>query len=195
MGAPWRVLMCLPTLLDLLQNPEKSSFSNPRNFKQRVAELKSLQESIDSGKVLVYVPPALVSYVHFAINSQFGIENASEYVRKLLGFAVCNLDVDYDSILQKANASIHGLGNSDLYDVIGLACAEALNANAFITDSKSIFRQIVDSNYRNFPEFSVHIMNVSEFVRSRTYAEIQYRSDENSVYVFTPQLEEIKGRI
>ena len=192
MGAKWRVLMCLRTLHDLVQQPERGRFSSSSRFKQRIAELKFLQESIDSGKILVYVPPVLLAFIHFAIRSEYELEEATVCLQKLLGFVVCNLDIDYDSILKKANASTHNLGDADLYDVICLACAEALNADAFITESVVDFRKIVDSNYREFPDFNVRIMNVKEFIQDRTRAETQYVTDKNAIYVFTPQLTEIK---
>lgn len=187
MGIPHtRVLLCLDTLFDVVE--EFKSESGDWYNGQRKQDTLKLCKLIKSGNLLVYVPPALVSVYHAAINNLYGGRVASHSVEHLLRFANCDLELDFHSILRKANAVVHQVEDADLYEVIGLVCAEALNAHAFIAQKPEEYGRVAAA-FEEFGGFKIPVLDTSTFIRWYTNQESSSPRDESTICVFTPQFE------
>lgn len=112
---PARVLLCLDTLTDVIETLN----SGPRNGKAVHSSpgISDLCQLITTGKLLVYAPPTIVSAFHlFMMQAGDGLA-ASQCVERLLSFANCDLELDSNMILRKANAVVHQFSDADLYEL------------------------------------------------------------------------------
>lgn len=185
MGTPHTcVLLCLDTLFDVTQ--EFKSEKGSRHNDQRKQSILKLCKLIESGNLLVYVPPAVVSAFHSAMNSYHGEQSAFQSVEHLLRFANCDLDLEFNSILRKANAVGRNVENTDLYETISLVCAEAVNARAFIAQDTEEYLRIANAFDGGF---KIPILDVGTFITWHTNLESSSSRDEGTICVFTPQYE------
>ena len=184
---PWRVLLCLETLTDVFLQPGSDHKSVRGKNKRTGKEIRNLRKLIESGKLVVYVPPTLVSVFHLFITENHGRKAATKSVERLLSLANCDLDLDYNNILRRSNIASQGVDDVYLYELMCLACADALGADFFIARNPREYRQMVDSNFTVFGDFRVHILNVSTAVNNRMKLESAHTEDEDIIHVLTPQ--------
>jgi TGS domain len=183
---PWRVLLCLETLTDVFLHPDLNHKSARGKNKQPGKEIRNLQKLIESGKLVVYVPPTLVSVFHLLVTEEHGRKVAAKSVERLLSLANCDLDLDYSNVLRKANTVSQVKDDIYFYDLVCLTCADTLGVNCFIARNPKESRKIVDDNFAVFGDFSVHILDVRTAVK-RMKLESANTGDRDIIHVLTPQ--------
>ena len=163
MDAPYRIVACYETLIDLLLEPGWDR--NPTRGEQYWKWLNALQDLIDCNQITVCVPPVLVAMLHLYVRHRRNgtIDLATQCVDRLLAYANCNLEVNYLSILKRANSATLVLSGVELYEVMCLAYAHDLKAAAFITLVPEHFQRIVRWN-PIFEDFNVPIVDLGKFI-------------------------------
>lgn len=184
------ILLNLDTLLDLTLEPGWNG--DYEDFDRRKAEIETLQMLIEAERVVVFVPPFLVSIIHMQVKIYFGADQAQRVVRKILQLGNSHLSIDYERLLEQANTAVHYLADADLYDVMFLVCASHLNVDAIATYNPGFFHQLIAANKVTFSGFSVPILSVSALINLVSQAQVDYAIEEDSIYVLTPHNNVIK---
>lgn len=159
-----RILICLDTLVDLVLGPGWNGDYSHLDI--RLDGIHRLRELVETDRLVIYVPPPLVSIVQLTVQQGYGVEQAHHAVQKILKLCSTNLGIDHDRILSQANdLLLISKGHLDLYEVILLPVAVALKIDAIVAHRPSLLTQVWMADDQEIPSVDFPVVTVSGFIR------------------------------
>lgn len=185
---PLSIFLCLETLLDLVLQPGWNKDYD--NFEQRQPFRDTLRQLVETGRVVILVPPFWIPIIHLMIQEYLGTEQANAKIQEILAFAEVNFRFDIEQIFERATLISQYPGDIELYDVMMLFCGIRVQADAILVKDVMTFRNLVEHHPHAFSDFAIPIQGTEEFTN---FLEAQENLlQDNFVYVYTPEHQIIK---
>ena len=154
---------------------------------QRAADIDELRDLLESDKVLLYVPPILVSTIHMTVSLSYGLQQACHVVQDILRISNSGITLDYDRILEQTNGMLLAAsGEIEFYEGVLLACTGALPADYVVARNPQQFNRLKDS-YGELRSLKTSTVSVKGLVNLLKAHGLRRPQDETSILVFTPE--------
>ncbi|MEO0406680.1 MAG: TGS domain-containing protein [Cyanobacteria bacterium P01_A01_bin.135] len=185
-----KILMCLETLVDLVLRPGWTNDYD--DLDQRTADIDELRDLLESDKVLLYVPPILVSAIHMTVSLSYGLQQACQVVQEILRISNSSITLDYDRVLDQTNAMLlSASGEMEFYEGVLLACASALSADYVVARHPHQLNRLRErcSELRSLEASMVTVKGLIGLLKERGVHQPQ---DDANVLVLTPEARVIR---